>query len=240
MGVSARHTRRTGGLQQGREQPHSLTARGRRPANATPDPLATDVVVPGAGPRSRDQPHTPERAAEGARGHPRKHVEQDTDRRRCEQPLAGAGRRSMTGTDGPRGNADTDRTADRWLGEDGPPVSRCCWRSTTLLAVSSTPCSASTRTPRSYLLLMRGLIRSYGHTRSHSIQTAHGVFKHTPPSETASAPTQFSRAMGEIGVQLIFARSSSGQRPRGTRRGPHFQGQAGRGAEDSAGATHHR
>ena len=32
-------------------------------------------------------------------------------------------------------------------------------------------------------------------------------FKHTPPSETAAAPTQFSRAMSEIGVQLIFARS---------------------------------
>ena len=53
---------------------------------------------------------------------------------------------------------------------------------------------------------MRDLIRSYG------IQLAlysdrHGVFKHTPPSEAVAAPTQFSRAMGELGVQLIFARS---------------------------------
>ena len=33
------------------------------------------------------------------------------------------------------------------------------------------------------------------------------VFKYTPPSEAAGAPTQFSRAMDELGVQLIFAQS---------------------------------
>ena len=33
------------------------------------------------------------------------------------------------------------------------------------------------------------------------------LFKYTPPSEAAGAPTQFSRAMDELGVQLIFARS---------------------------------
>ena len=35
----------------------------------------------------------------------------------------------------------------------------------------------------------------------------HAVFKYTPPSEAAGAPTQFSRAMDELGVQLIFAQS---------------------------------
>ena len=53
---------------------------------------------------------------------------------------------------------------------------------------------------------MRDLIRSYGIPLA-LYSDRHGVFKHTPPSETAAAPTQFSRAMGEIGVQLIFARS---------------------------------
>ena len=86
------------------------------------------------------------------------------------------------------------------------PSSRCCWRSTTLLAVSSMPCSASQENTRSYLLLMRDLIQSYGIPLA-LYSDRHGVFKHTPPSETAAAPTQFSRAMGELGVQLIFARS---------------------------------
>ena len=54
-------------------------------------------------------------------------------------------------------------------------------------------------------------IRSYGIPLA-LYSDRHGVFKHTPPSETAAAPTQFSRAMGEIGVQLIFAVSTS-QRP---------------------------
>ena len=40
----------------------------------------------------------------------------------------------------------------------------------------------------------------------------HGVFKHTPPSETAAAPTQFSRAMGELGVQLARSPQATGTR----------------------------
>ena len=59
---------------------------------------------------------------------------------------------------------------------------------------------------RSYFLLMRDLIRSYGIPIA-LYADRHAVFKHTPPSEVATAPTQFSRAMDELGVQLIFARS---------------------------------
>ena len=52
----------------------------------------------------------------------------------------------------------------------------------------------------------------WGLIRSHGIPIAlyadrHAVFKYTPPSEAAGAPTQFSRAMDELGIQLIFARS---------------------------------
>ena len=57
---------------------------------------------------------------------------------------------------------------------------------------------------RSYFLLMRGLIRSYGIPIA-LYADRNAVFKHTPPSEIAAAPTQFSRAMDELGVQLIFA-----------------------------------
>ena len=59
---------------------------------------------------------------------------------------------------------------------------------------------------RSYFLLMRDLIQSYGIPLA-LYSDRHSVFKHTPPSETAAAPTQISRAMCELGVQLIFARS---------------------------------
>ncbi len=55
---------------------------------------------------------------------------------------------------------------------------------------------------------MRDLIRSYGIPLA-LYSDRHGVFKHTPLSETAAAPTQFSRAMGELGVQLIFARATT-------------------------------
>ena len=53
---------------------------------------------------------------------------------------------------------------------------------------------------------VRHLIQSYGIPLA-LYSDRHSVFKHTPPSETAATPTQFSRAMGELGVQLIFARS---------------------------------
>ena len=76
MGVSPRHTRRL--LAAYRRDGAAALAHGnregRRPANATPDPLATDAggpgaVGPGADPIRGSQPHAPERAAEGARGH---------------------------------------------------------------------------------------------------------------------------------------------------------------------------
>ncbi len=53
---------------------------------------------------------------------------------------------------------------------------------------------------------MRSLIRRRGVPIA-LYADRHAVFKHTPPSEATSAPTQFSGAMDELGVQLIFARS---------------------------------
>ena len=59
---------------------------------------------------------------------------------------------------------------------------------------------------RSYILLLDGLIRRRGMPLAHYVDR-HAVFKYTPPSEAAAALTQFSQAMGELGVQLIFAQS---------------------------------
>ena len=39
----------------------------------------------------------------------------------------------------------------------------------------------------------------------------HGVFRHTPGSGLPGMPTRFSRAMEELGVQMIFARSPQGK-----------------------------
>ena len=98
-----------------------------------------------------------------------------------------------------------DGSYHRWLGEGGPQF-------TLLLAVDdATGCVANAlfcelENTRSYFSLMRGLIRRRGVPIA-LYADRHAVFKHTPPSEAASAPTQFSRAMDELGVQLIFARS---------------------------------
>jgi len=58
----------------------------------------------------------------------------------------------------------------------------------------------------SYFSLLDGLIRRCGIPLA-LYADRHAVFKYTPPSEAAGAPTQFSRAMDELGVQLIFAQS---------------------------------
>ena len=58
----------------------------------------------------------------------------------------------------------------------------------------------------SYFSLLDGLIRNCGIPLA-LYADRHAVFKYTPPSEAAATPTQFSRAMDELGVQLIFARS---------------------------------
>ena len=103
-------------------------------------------------------------------------------------------------------------------GRRWPLGSRYCWRSDDATGCVVNALFCELENTRSYLLLMRGLIRSYGIPLA-LYSDRHGVFKHTPPSETASAPTQFSRAMGEIGVSADIRTISSGQRPRGTRRG---------------------
>ena len=211
MGVSARHTRRILAAYS-KEGAAALAHgnRGRRPANATPDPLATDVVVLA---RTRyagvNHTHLSEllREREGI----------DIGRNTLRKILTDAGVNSPRRRRPPKHRVRRQRMAregmliqidgsyHRWLGEDGPQF-------TLLLAVDdATGCVVNAlfceyENTRSYLLLMRDLIRSYGIPLA-LYSDRHGVFKHTPPSETAAAPTQFSRAMGEIGVQLIFARS---------------------------------
>ena len=211
MGVSARHTRRV--LAAYRRDGAAAIAhgnRGRRPANATPHPLATDVVLL-ARTRYAGANHT--HLSELLREREGRDIGRNTLRKilteagvnspRRRRPPKHRVRRQRMAREGML--IQIDGSYHRWLGEDGPQF-------TLLLAVDdATGCVVyalfcERENTRSYLLLMRDLIRSYGIPLA-IYSGRHGVFKHTPPSETAAAPTQFSRAMGELGVQLIFARS---------------------------------
>ena len=58
----------------------------------------------------------------------------------------------------------------------------------------------------SYFVLIQGLVQHLGVPVA-LYTDRHGVFKHTPGSGLDGASTQFSRAMDELGVQMIFARS---------------------------------
>ena len=59
---------------------------------------------------------------------------------------------------------------------------------------------------RGYLLLMRGLLQRYGIPVA-LYTDRHSVFKNVPGSGLARAPTQSSRAMDELGIQMVFALS---------------------------------
>ena len=59
---------------------------------------------------------------------------------------------------------------------------------------------------RNYFLLIQGLVQHLGVPVA-LYTDRHAVFKHTPGSSLPGMPTQFSRAMDELGVQMIFAQS---------------------------------
>ena len=98
-----------------------------------------------------------------------------------------------------------DGSYHRWLGEAGPQF-------TLLLAVDDATGAVvnalfcEREDARNYFVMMQELVQSYGAPVALYVDR-HAVFKHTPGSGLAGAPTQFSRAMDELGIQLIFALS---------------------------------
>ena len=92
-----------------------------------------------------------------------------------------------------------------WLGDDRPEF-------TLLIAVDdATGCVVNAsfsekEDARSYFLLIQGLVQRCGIPLA-LYTDRHGVFRHTPGSVSAGTSTQFSRAMDELGIQLIFALS---------------------------------
>ena len=99
-----------------------------------------------------------------------------------------------------------DGSHHRWLGDGRPPFAL-------LLAVDDATAGEVVNArfwdqedSHHYLLLMRGLLRRYGIPLG-LYTDRHPVFKHRAEYQPAGAPTQFGRAMGELGIQLIFALS---------------------------------
>ena len=92
-----------------------------------------------------------------------------------------------------------DGSYHRWLGDEGPQFTlMLAVDDATAIVVNALFCEVENT--RSYFLLMHGIPLALYADR-------HAVFKHTAPREVPAGPTQFSRAMDELGVQLIFARS---------------------------------
>ena len=98
-----------------------------------------------------------------------------------------------------------DGSYHRWLGERCPQF-------TLLLAVDDATGSVvhalfcQQEDTRGYFLLLDGLIQRRGIPPA-LYTDRHAVFKHTPGAGGVGAPTQFSRAMDELGIHLIFALS---------------------------------
>ena len=211
MGVSTRHTRRILAAYS-KEGAAALAHghRGRRAPNATSEATKTAVLHLA---RTRytgtNHTHMSELLSE--------HEGIDITRSTLRRLLVNAGESSPRGRRPPKHRVrrqrmpregmliQIDGSYHRWLGKDGPQFTLLlAIDDATGIVVNSLFCELENT--HSYFSLLDGLIRRYGIPLA-LYSDRHAVFKYTPPSEAAGAPTQFSRAMDEIGIQLIFAQS---------------------------------
>ncbi len=211
MGVSTRHTRRI--LAAYRERGVAAVAhghRGRRAPNATPEAVLADVVhlagkrYPGA-----DHTHLSELLSE------REGI--DIGRTTLRRILVNAGMMSPRRRRPPKHRVrrqrmprqgmliQVDGSFHPWLGDQVPPF-------TLLIAVDDATGTVADalfcekEEAYTYFLLIQDLVQSAGIPVALYVDR-HGVFRHTPGSGLPATSTQFSRAMDELGIQLIFALS---------------------------------
>ena len=211
MGVTSRHTRRI--LAAYRERGAAGLAhghRGRRPVNATPEALVVDVVQL-ARTRYAGVNHT--HLAELLAEREGIHIGRTTLRRvlldaglsspRRRRPPKHRVRRQRMPQEGML--IQMDGSYHPWLGDQAPPF-------TLLIAVDDATGQVVSawfcehEDARSYFRLIRALVEHRGVPVA-LYTDRHAVFKHTPGPGRPSAPTQFSRAMAELGTQMIFAQS---------------------------------
>ena len=211
MGVSTRHTRRM--LAAYRERGVAAVAhghRGRRAPNATPEAVLADVVhlagtrYPGA-----NHTHLSELLSE------REGI--DIGRTTLRRILVNAGLKSPRRRRPPKHRVrrqrmpregmliQVDGSFHPWLGDQVPPF-------TLLIAVDDATGTVADalfcekEEAYTYFLLIQDLVQSAG-TPVALYVDRHGVFRHTPGSGLPGTSTQFSRAMDELGIQMIFALS---------------------------------
>ncbi len=211
MGVSPRHTRRI--LAAYQERGAAALAhghRGRRPANATPDAVVAHVVhLAGTKYEGANHSHFSELLAEregiviGRTTLRRILVNAGLNSPRRRRPPKHRVRRQRMPREGML--IQLDGSYHPWLGDRMPPF-------TLLIAVDDATGTVVNalfcehEDAHSYFLLIHGLVQHLGlHVALYTDR--HGVFRHTPGSGLPGMPTQFSRAMEELGVQMIFALS---------------------------------
>ena len=122
--------------------------------------------------------------------------------RRCRPPKHRVRRQRM-----PRAGMliQLDGSYHRWLGDHSSPF-------TLLLAVDDATGSVvnalfcEQEDSRNYFLLMQNLLRRRGIPLA-LYTDRHAVFKHKSEYQPTGMPTQFGRAMEELGIQMIFALS---------------------------------
>ena len=207
MGVTTRHTRRI--LEAYRRNGAAALAhglRGLKPANATPETTKSRVVhLAGTIYQGANHTHLSELLGE------REGI--DMGRTTLRRILVSAGMASPRGRRPPKHRVrrqrmpregmliQLDGSYHRWLGDDGPQF-------TLLLAVDDATGAVvdalfcEQEDSRGYFLLMQGLIRRLGVPVA-LYTDRHPVFKHKLDRQ----PTQFARAMDELGIQMIFALS---------------------------------
>ena len=211
MGVSPRHTRRT--LAVYRENGPAAVAhghRGRKPVNATPE-AAIAGIMHLARTRYEGANHTHlsellnerEGIAIGRTTLRRILVNAGLSSSRRRLPPKHRVRRQRMPREGML--IQMDGSHHPWLGNRRSPFAL-------LLAVDDATGTvvdalfSEREDAHGYFVLMRGLVQHLGVPVA-LYTDRHGVFKHTPGSGLDGASTQFSRAMAELGIQMIFARS---------------------------------
>ena len=211
MGVSTRHTRRI--LAAYRERGAASVAhghRGRRAPNATPEAVAYDVV------------HLARTRYSGAN---HTHLSELLDEREgiavgrttLRRILVNAGLKSPQRRRPPKHRVRRQRMPRQgmliqmdgsyhpWLGDQVPPF-------TLLIAVDDATGTVAhalfceKEESYTYFLLIQDLLQSVGIPIALYVDR-HGVFRHIPGSGLPGTATQFSRAMDELGIQMIFALS---------------------------------
>ena len=212
MGVTTRHARRI--LAAYREEGAAAVAhghRGRKPPNATPDAVVADVIrLARTKYAGANHTHLSELLSE------RDGI--DIGRTTLRRILVNAGLSSPRRRRPPKHRVrrqrmprqgmliQMDGSHHRWLGDQAPPFAL-------LIAVDDAhryevvdALFCEQENAHSYFVLIQGLVQHLGVPVA-LYTDRHPVFRHTPGSGLPGMPTQFSRAMDELGVQMVFAQS---------------------------------